>query len=292
MIDKYSTDSLSIVNAPAAFRPHIGPVFPPDNNLIFEEWFRQNYVGCDTDRVYLDCFFTSWWVNNDYGKNEVAKQEMQQYIDGLDKFKKYFIICQYDDGVLINWNGLDVLEFNMSKNVGVQLPLLCQPHPFKFIGPKKWFASFVGSKTHPIREGVNALKGKDGYCISFEPNGIERYCRILHESMFTLCYRGYGASSFRIAESIQYGSIPVYISNEFIIPYGINFEEFGVLIEEKDADRIDEILQAIEPIEVIRKQEKLQEIYEKYYTYESNLTHIINHLEAECDNRQSERKTA
>lgn len=292
MIDKYATDSLSIVNAPAAFRPHIGPVYPPDNNLIFEEWFRQNYVGCDTDRVYLDCFWTSYWVNHDYGNNKRAKQELQEYVDSLDRSKRYFTICQYDDGVLVNWNGLDVLEFNMSKTNGVMIPLLCQPHPYKFIGPKKWFANFVGGLTHPIRSTANRLMGSDGYYISFSPQHIETYCRILHESMFTLCYRGYGLNSFRISEAIQYGSIPVYISNEFILPYGINFDEFGVLIYESDADSIDEILQAIEPIEVIRKQERLYEVYEKYYTYEGNIKQIVKHLEAEYNHRESVRKTA
>ncbi len=250
------------------FQPHIIPVYPPHNELIFEEWFAEKYSrgACRTNRWLLPVFFTSYWVNNNYGNDLVAKQEMQEYIDGLDRNKKWFCITQYDDSVLVDFKDLDVLRFEMSKPNGVTLPLLCQPHPFKFKGGKKWFANFVGSKTHPIRESAMQLKDSEGYYISFEPHNIETYCRIIHESMFTLCYRGYGSNSFRLAEAVQYGSIPVYISDEFILPSWMNFEEFGVLIKAEDAGRIDEILQAI-PIEtIIEKQDRLSEAYENYFS--------------------------
>lgn len=281
-IDKYVTDGMAIANVPFTFRPHINVEYPRHNKLIFEEWFRQNYVGCNTERVYLDIFFTSYHVNNNYGNDKFMIEALQRFVDGLDRNKKFFTICQYDDSVLIDFKDLDILRFEMSKNIGVQIPLLCQPHPYKFSGGKKWFANFVGGRTHPIRNTANRLMGSEGYYISYENHDIERYCRILHESMFTLCYRGYGLNSFRIAEAVQYGSIPVYISNDFIIPYDMNFEYFGVIIKEEDADRIEEILQNIDPVEVVKKQDRLSEVYQKYYTYEANLKHIIEYLEIEC----------
>lgn len=263
------------------FKPHIIPVYPPHNETIFEEWV--SLLGDDIQSGYgrylIPIHFTSYHVNNDYGNNQEARKDLQNYCDNLDPSKKYFTICQYDDGVGVDWKGKDVLEFNMSKTNGVMLPLLCQPHPYKFKGGKKWFSNFVGSMTHPIREGAKKLQGQEGYFISFENMPIETYCRILHESMFTLCYRGYGSNSFRISEAVQYGSIPVYISDEFIIPPWMNFEEFGVLIKSEDADRVDEILQSIDIGDVIKKQDKLAEVYEEYFSYEANLRHILRYLE-------------
>ena len=90
------------------FTPHINVEYLKNNTLIFEEWFAQNYKGCKTDRELLPFFPTSYWVNNNYGNNEQAKQEAQDYICSLDKSKKYFSICQYDDGVLIHCDVLDV----------------------------------------------------------------------------------------------------------------------------------------------------------------------------------------
>lgn len=264
-------------------QPHINVDYPPNNRIIFEEWFAGNYKGCDTVRELLPFFPTSYWVNNNYGQDKLAYAQAVYYIDQLDKSKKYFVICQYDDGCLINFAelGLDVLEFNMSKQNGVMLPLLCQPHPYNFTSTKRYFANFVGSKTHPIRETANNLKQHSDYYISFEPHDIMNYCRIIHESMFTLCYRGYGANSFRIGEAIQYGSIPVYISDEFILPFNIDFNEFGVLIKSEDATRTDEILQSVPIEDIIKKQEKLKEVYEKYYTYKGCFREIIKVLENE-----------
>ena len=269
-------------------KPHIVPIYPPNNFLIFEEWFAENYKGCNTDRELLPFFPCSYWVNNNYAQDRVAYAAAVYNIDQLDKTKKYFVICQYDDGCLIDFEnlGLDVLEFNMSKTNGVMLPLICQPHPYKFTGGKKWVCNFVGSKTHPLRDNAEKLKSLDGYFISFEQTPIEAYCKVIYESMFTLCFRGYGLNSFRCAESVQYGSIPVMISDEFILPSWMNFEDFGVLIKAEDAHRIDEILKAIPIEDVIKKQDKLSEAYENFYSYEANLKHIINYLETECHQRE------
>ena len=41
--------------------------------------------------------------------------------------------------------------------------------------------------------------------------------------------RGYGPTSFRLYESIEMQSIPIYISDEFILPYSniIDWENFA-----------------------------------------------------------------
>lgn len=266
------------------FKPHINPVYPPNNVLIFEEWFGINYKSCNTDRELLPFFPTSYWVNNNYAQDMAAKQEAQDFIDSLPNDKKYFVICQYDDGCLIDWKGKDVLEFNMSKTNGIMMPLICMPHPYHFNAPKQYFANFVGGKTHPMRQYVLDLKDKEEHYVSFDLHNIQDYCRILHESIFTLCFRGYGANSFRIAEAVQYKSIPVYISDEFIIPEWIPFKDFGVTIHSNDVHRIYDVLQAMSQEEIVKKQIELETAYEKYYTYHASYYYIINKLEAEYNN--------
>lgn len=265
------------------FKEPIRVIYPPNNLKLFEQWFDENYNGCKTDRELLPVYFNGFYVNNDYGNDLAARKELQDFLYSLDKNKKWFTIVQYDDSILDDVSHLDLLRFEMSKNIGCPIPLMCQPHPYKFKGGKKWFANFVGSRTHPVRDTADILNGKEGYFISFERMDIETYCRILHESMFTLCYSGYGKNSFRISEAIQYESIPVYISSgdDFIIPFGVDFEEYGVLIKAEDAGIIHEILSAIEPEEVIRKQDKLEEVYKRYYSYEGAMKCIISHLQKE-----------
>ena len=275
------------------FKPHINPVYPPNNLLIFEEWVTINYKGCNTDRELLPVHFTSYWVNNDYGNDKEARRELNDFLGTLDKSKKYFTIIQYDDGSMIDWRlfGLDVLEFNMSKTNGVMIPLICMPHPYQFKGGKKWLASFVGGRTHPIRNELERLKNRDGWYITYDLTPIDTYCRIMHESIFTLCPRGYGINSFRICEAMQYDSIPVYISDEFVRPFDANFDEFGIAIQSKHIEFLAEELEKLEPEEIVRKQENIQKYYQEYYTYEGCFKNIIKSLETEYYLRQ-EKATA
>jgi len=242
------------------FQPHIIPVYPPHNELIFEEWFDQNYSNCNTDRELLPVYFTSYWVNNDYGNNQQARKELNDFLGTLDKSKKYFTIIQYDDGSMIDWRlfGLDVLEMNMSKTNGIMIPLICQPHPYQFKGGKKLLASFIGGRTHPIRNELEKFKNRDGWHISYDLHNIEPYCKMMYESIFTLCPRGYGINSFRICEAMQYGSIPVYISDDFVHPFDVKFEDYGVALNSRHIEFLAEELEKIEPEEIVRKQKNIQ----------------------------------
>jgi hypothetical protein len=269
-----------MIDTPLIFRPHINTDYPVGNRLIFEEWFYQFYTKDVSEREYLPIFWTSYLVNNFYASTPKEVPQLQQYIDSLDKSKKYFSIVQYDIGIVVDTKDLDILLFNMSENNGYPMPLICQPHPYKFEHKNNhYFANFIGNKTHPLREDLHDLKYKQGYYVSHENHDIETYCEILSKSMFTLCYRGFGANSFRISECMQYGSIPVYISDVIINAHNVPFESYGVVIKAEDANRIDEILKSIPTIEILEKQNKLNQIFNDLYTYESNFKLIQKHLE-------------
>lgn len=259
------------------FKPHINVTYPPNNHLTFEEWFSQRYDE-RLERVYLDVFWTSYFVNNSYPQTAAEVPHLQRFVDELDRSKKYFTIVQYDLGCLVDFKDLDILIFNMSQNNGYPLPLIGQPHPYKFNEPKEYVANFIGTKTHPIREYAESYRLFNGYYVSFDYHNPEKFCSIISKSLFTLCFRGFGANSFRICEALQYGSIPVYISDEFIEPHNIPFEEYGVKIHAEDAHRVPRILENISPLEIIEKQERGKEIYEQYYTYEGCYKMIIRAL--------------
>jgi len=267
-----------MINVPAKFQPKINTFYPPENWTEFERWFFENYKEDVSDREYLPIFFCAYHVNNNYGQDKKARYDLQEYIDSLDPNKKYFTLSQYDDGVMVHWRGKDVLEFNMSKNSGFPIPLMCEPHSYKHDGSKKYLASFVGQRTHDLRQSVFALQGQDGYYISGVIHQIDHYCKIIAQSIFGLCPRGYGISSFRILECMQYGTIPVYISDDFIFPHNLDFMDYGVIIESKDAHRIDEILKAIEPAQIIRMQDKIAELYQSHFSYEGCRQKIMEHL--------------
>ncbi len=267
-----------MIHVPSKFQPTINTVYPHENREEYERWFFENYKGDVSDREYLPILFCAYHVNNSYGQDKRARYDLQAFVDSLPANKKYFCLSQYDDGVGVDFKGKDVLIFDMSKPSAYQIPLMCEPHSYVHDGSKKYFASFVGSRTHELRDSVFALQYSEGYYISGIKHDINHYCKIIAQSIFGLCPRGYGFSSFRIIECMQYGTIPVFISDEFIFPHNLDFLEYGVIIEAKDAGRIDEILKAITPEQIIHKQDRIQQLYRSHFSYEGCQQKIIEHL--------------
>ncbi len=262
---------------PDKYRPHINVTYPPNNHKTFEEWFYERFNE-KVEREYIDVFWTSYFVNNGYPKTAQEVPHLQHLINQLDRSKKYFTIVQYDLGCLVDFGDLDILIFNMSQNNGYPLPLIGMPHPYKFTQKKDLFANFIGNRTHPVRDYAENLHLFSGYYVSYNHHTPEQFCSVINRSLFTLCFRGFGANSFRICEALQYGSIPVYISDEFIEPHNIPFEQYGVKIHSDEAYRIPRILESLSPLDIIEKQEAGKEVYEKYYTYEGCYEMIIKAL--------------
>jgi hypothetical protein len=203
--------------------------YPSDNTIAFERWYMENFVDANArERLYLPIQWTALYCNNNYGKCAKTKLHIQSFLDGLDRDKKYYTIVQYDDGILNDLSKLDIKVMAMSgPRIDYPLPLLAMPHQYQFNEDRDILASFIGRVTHPIRSAmIGQLQGKDGYYISTKPHSMRDYCQILARSKYALCPRGYGQTSFRIQEAIQYGAVPIYISDDFILPYD---KECGVV---------------------------------------------------------------
>lgn len=257
--------------------------YPSDNLHEFERWFYDNTQPEEvTGRTYLPIFWTAYWVNNGYATKERGRNHLQRFIDGLPRGKKYFTICQYDDGPIVDFKDLDIVVFGMSGGrIDYPIPLLCQAHGYKFDCKRDIFASFVGGDTHPIRkELVKQFAGNKDCFVSLKKLSLKEYCNIMARSVFALCPRGYGKSSFRIVEAIQYGAIPVYActKDDFIFPYNYNFNEYGIIIDEDSINNLDSILRSLPGSEIIKRQVAVNEMKLKFYNYESCKKLILNEV--------------
>lgn len=109
-------------------------------------------------------------------------------------------------------------------------------------------ASFYGEiSTHPCRKKmVEKLTGN---------NAFEFGCGLPHEKFmekmqlteFALCPRGFGPTSFRFYESMCAGAIPVYISDDFYLPYRdkIDWKTMCIQVTFDQIERIPDILAGI-----------------------------------------------
>lgn len=273
-------------NIPKKFQPNkiLNPnsseiVYPPNNEVPLEVQFYDNFIKHQpkTTLTYLPIFWTNYYIKNNYGDNDNGV--LQKYLDSLDKRKKYFTIVQYADGILNDISNLNLTVFSAGGKGDIPIPLT-NIVKFNKQFPKKWLGCFVGnSGTHPVRKKIlnSNLKNLGRWCISDKFIKNEEYMKIMSESKYCLCPRGYGKTSFRINEAMSVGTIPIYISDDLWLPFFNEFEQ-GFTFGENEIDKIDEFLvnyDMEDPTKYDALVAKSDKIFNEFYTSDALYNKII-----------------
>jgi hypothetical protein len=294
---------LKIIEVPKRFAPRLPFAYPPHqiDKIMIEEkcmnYFKENCNKISSEYIYLPIQWTAYHLLNGYGKN--LEDLIDYYETTIKKFPKsnFFTIVQYDGGTLIKLKNCRIFSCSgdFMSPIGDNsyyepIPLMCDKHPIKNISNKKYKVTFCGRKTHGIREKIFlTLKNENDYFLhetisnKFTDIDTQIFRYLINNSIFTLCPRGYGPTSFRLYESIQMKSIPIYISDKFWLPYEneIKWNKFSLCINE---NQINNIPQIVDNIIKEKKYEEMiregQHIYEKYFTWESIIKNIIKNIEA------------
>ncbi|GAB4369378.1 MAG: hypothetical protein Kow00121_09250 [Elainellaceae cyanobacterium] len=99
------------------------------------------------------------------------------------------------------------------------------------------------------------------------------FAEILQRSYFTLCPRGVGTSSYRIFEAMRFGSVPVFISDELVLPDGPDWSKCSVRIPEREIHSIRKILE--NQTEALQMGEQARYYYDLYFSEKNFLTNIV-----------------
>lgn len=279
-----------IERVPNIFQVPTNYEYPPHNKMIFEEYFMRYFIknNIEAGCTYLPILWTNFYIGRKYGCSDMS--DLQSYLNGLDRSKKYFTIIQYDDGILQDIDDLNMFIFGAGgggektvsvRNLGYPIPLLCQPSPIINKDKKRdILCSFVGRFTekYTIRNRIRTLFN-DTFLIK-DCIGYHSFIDIMERSVFSLCPRGYGATSFRICESLQHGSIPIYVYDTPWIPWidEFDFNEIGILIHESKIPDILSIIQSKTGEDIRRYLERGKAVYEKYFTFDGCSKEIISKL--------------
>lgn len=268
------------------FRPEPKyPVYPPyHSGLYLEDYFFNYFCSNDSksDRYYIPVFWTTCYIENNIAN-------LQNKLDRLDSNKKYFTISQHDDAPKERLPA-NTIKFSAGGNQKgcIPIPLICSPIPSLKETKKDIFCSFIGSVTHPVRtEMLQNLIDKENYFLkpkywtpSIENEDKDLFLKITSRSIFSLCPRGYGASSFRLYESMQLGSIPVYIyTDEPYIPFSSNLDwsSLAVLINSKEISSIDKILKSISLKKIQNIREYTESIYSDYFSLKGVSNQVLKY---------------
>jgi len=317
---------LSLLSTPEELRPGFPFPYPGhQRGPLLEEYVHRNLESqadefADAgDWTYVPVYWTSYaacrprvrsWKRLlghpwDRQLNRFLRQNLRPGV-------KYFTVSQHDDGLRQRGRCVlpyPILELSAGGTGDIPLPLLCDPHPMSD-RPRDIRASFLGLLKdtpipYPCREGmVRALAGRSEYLVrhvgndwgSNDPGLLARkqreFAETLGRSVFALCPRGYGKTSFRMYEALQLGAIPVYIYDEPWLPYTdvLDWNEFAVLVPLAEVDRLHELLAAHTAADIRRKQDRIRELYPTYFTFSGvvrQIPRILRQPTAAASVRQS-----
>ena len=250
------------------------------------------------DRQYIPVMWTDVYL-----KAGNMCDDLQKDLNGLNESGKYFTVSQHDDAPFQKFP-INTIHFSAGGNIPntTPIPLICNEIPNKPIVEKDIFCSFVGSITHAsdgwgkvsntIRtKMIEILSNKPEYVLNpkiwshdVEREKQELFLKTTARSKFTLCPRGYGATSFRLYESMQLGSVPVYIYfQKPHLPFinDINWHDICVLVDFDDIESLDDILKSISDEKYNFMLKNIKEVYPKYFTLQAMCDNILKTLKNE-----------
>ncbi len=278
-----------IAHVPSAFQPEYRTMYPrySAGKHIEEKmyaFFLKEQEHIHTEYVYLPIFWTSLYIRRNYGKQI---DDVYNWLEQLDSSKKYFTVIQYADGIYIRkplpahikvfaagGKGLNVKDtpFDVSMRPHYDLPLLYDFSFPRWNIPKDIYCSFIGScSTHPIRKKCQDQLSHLNGLVFADTIQHSEYIRTMNRSVFSLCPRGFGLTSFRLFEAIAAHAIPVYIwSEDAVLPYKdkIDWESFCVLVHEDDIGEIPHILSQVDIPKYTTALQKVTPLFTYEYMFE------------------------
>jgi hypothetical protein len=285
---------IRIADVPQEFLPEMPVQYPPHQGYspMIEERaysFFKSKQELESDYIYIPIQWTSWHINpgGEYGQNTQPLIDFCNQLTEKHPNEKFFTVVQYDGGTLVPIDNCKIFassgDFSspLGKNSSYEpIPLLCDPHGGISKEVRQYKVGYAGRDTHPLRVKMNqVLSHLPGYkfAVNLDHNRTEVFRDILYNSVFALSPRGFGPASFRMYEAIQMQCVPIYISDEFWLPFTeyIEWDKMCLLINNDEIEtipeRVDALLESGEYQNMINYG---QEMYEKHLTWDGCLNTI------------------
>jgi len=156
-------------------------------------------------------------------------------------------VTKHRNAVIINYNTSEETQND------IVVPFWTMEDIEPISEPKEIFACFAGNISHPLRHQlVQSITGRQGY-LSINGLDYDEYRKTLSKSVFGLCPRGAGLSSYRFFECLHTNTIPVLFADDVILPYKdeINYEDMIVRIPESEVGNFEEIDTRLKRIDTV-----------------------------------------
>lgn len=167
-----------------------------------------------------------------------------------------------------------------------------EPHLFSFQG---------NTSTHPIRKTLMGLKHHRSFMndtsainkqvrwhsTEEEKNAFfEQYDTLIQQSKFVLCPRGESCGSIRFFETMRAGRVPVLISDDYVLPQGVDFDRFVVRVAQNSVQSIPTLLESIEH-EAVQRGQLAREAFNFLFEGASLFNYVVDCCVSILDTRKS-----
>jgi Exostosin family len=256
------------------YRGHNGPWV---EQMFYTRWSAaQHRQG---ERFYLPVFWADCYFMH-------KQQEVQAFLDSLSTHIKYYTVTNLDGGFdrlqLVMPKGVDLLLFAASGRGdampnAIPVPLLRRELTPSGL-PKVLDVSYqVNMFTHPLRSKVaEALKG----IALILPCWLSGWETVLDRSVFAVCPRGDGVTSFRMFEALQVHTIPIYVWEDVeCLPYKelIDWDEFAIVVEAKDIAKLPDLIAAADVPKMLKKLASVSHMF----TYDYTVQYILDRVSSD-----------
>lgn len=270
--------------------------YPPFLIESLENYFVERFMKEKKYQEYKHVYFlpVHWTVLSNrcyqYHLDQPHAQAVKKMFAELPHKKKYYILCQYANGLRFPYPKHLNFEIHGGHLADHPIPLIYEDGGFLESQSKipfherKWLCSFVGAdQERGHRKDIcDYMNSYDDVCIlihkwtgNIKKPMQDNFIHITSNSKFCLAPRGWGKSSFRFFEAWKLGSIPVYIWTEGIwLPYQdiIDYTKFSIIIHFNDVDKIHDILSKIDEKQynqMFEEYEKVKHLFtlDGFYTY-------------------------
>ena len=241
-----------------------------------EEHYLRNYREFEsTGATYLPILWDNFFAQaqaHSYWPQEFARRfrAMWKLLGELGREDRaFFTLLGIYEFPIWNWHLFpeNIIVFAAAGYGDIPIPLLFRDRPYR--NPRKTIrCSFLGrTETHSLRERMRHV---------FQDVAVFDYGSQWEETMgssvFSLCPRGQGPTSFRIHEAMSLGSIPVIIwENWKWLPYEseLDWNSFAVIAEAAEMEALKSRIIAMRDEEIRNKQRTIQRIYPERFTYDA-----------------------
>lgn len=115
----------------------------------------------------------------------------------------------------------------------------------------KYLFSFMGNvaNSSDLRHRIVSLTHDRALLVdkssNMQDNDVQ-YTKSLKQSLFVICPKGIGPTSWRFYETMMAGSVPVIVSNDWLPARGFDWKEFSIHVKEDEVHRIPKLCASME----------------------------------------------